>query len=176
MPTDPIDVITQRLVELGMVTETSATMESTLRSAFCSLVGSKYAATVAGGQAASWLIDQCRALTTVHREITAEHKQAIMDALDKCKSANEKRNTLIHSVKTASSVPDGSLQTIRSRRSTHVPVVQPWTLTEIHAAVCELAKANSSLFAAMIAAVSEQMMVLDHALAWEEKRAHEEGQ
>jgi hypothetical protein len=98
MSTGSGDVITPRLIELGMVTENSATMENTLRSAFCSLVGSKYAATVAWGQTVSWLIDQCRALIAVHREIAAEHKQAIIDALDKRKSANGKRNILVHGV------------------------------------------------------------------------------
>ncbi len=50
------------LIALGRITESSTTMEWVLRLAFCCLVGSKYAAVVAGGQSASWLIDQCDAL------------------------------------------------------------------------------------------------------------------
>jgi hypothetical protein len=172
-PDSPPDVITPRLIELGMVTENSASMENVLRSAFCSLVGSKFAATVAGGQSAGWLIAQCGALTAVHREMPETDRQAIERALQKCSAANDDRNILVHGVKTASSVPSGNLQTIRSRRNKPVPEVRPWTLAEIHAVVWALTEATGDLFAAIMAAVSEEMMVIDQALAWEERRMQE---
>jgi hypothetical protein len=51
------------LVALGKVSESGTTMEWVLRLAFQCLVGSKYAAVVAGGQPVGWLIAQCIALT-----------------------------------------------------------------------------------------------------------------
>jgi hypothetical protein len=145
MPADSPDVITPRLIELGMVTENSAAMENVLRSAFCSLVGSKFAATVAGGQSVSWLIEQRRALTAVHREIPETDRQAIERALQKCSAANNDRNILVHGVKTASNMPSGNPQTITSRRNRHVPDVRPWTLAEIHAVVWALTEATGGL-------------------------------
>lgn len=57
---DPMNILTTRLAALGQVIESSAFMEYTLRNAFCSLVDSKYAAIVAGGQSVNWLIEQCK--------------------------------------------------------------------------------------------------------------------
>jgi hypothetical protein len=54
---EPPDVITARLIAFGQVVEWSASMEDILRSAFCSLVGSKYAAILAGGQTADGVSD-----------------------------------------------------------------------------------------------------------------------
>jgi hypothetical protein len=53
MPVDSPDVITPHLIQLGMLVEVSANMETVLRSAFCFLVGSKFAAIVAGGQSSA---------------------------------------------------------------------------------------------------------------------------
>lgn len=164
------DVLAERLQALGMVIEWSATVEEILRSAFCSLVGSKYAAVVAAGQSTGWLIGQCRKLTKVHLEITAESKTAIMAALSLCEAADKRRNTLVHGVKTASNAVDGSLLTVRSRRGSHEPVIEPWTPGTIREAAGALAMAGNELFAAVQSAVSPDVMVMDQALAWEYRR------
>jgi hypothetical protein len=169
------DVINARLVALGQVIEWSASMEHILRGAFCSLVGSKYAAILAGGQTADGLIEDCKALTDAHYEMPAEHRDAIHAALNRCKLANQRRNTLVHGVKTASRVTDGALQTIRSRRRSNTPTVEPWTPDTIREAATELLMAGMELFGAMEKAVSPQVMVIDNALAWEERRRAEEG-
>ena len=117
------DVITARLLALGQVIEWSASMENILRSAFCSLVGSKYAAILAGGQTADGLIEDCKALAQAHHEMSPEHRAAILGALERCKAANQRRNVLVHGVKTASRATDGALQTIRSRRRSNVPAI-----------------------------------------------------
>ena len=44
-------------------------MEHLARTVFVTLVGSKYAAVVAGGQNVSWLLEQSQALTTARQEI-----------------------------------------------------------------------------------------------------------
>jgi transposase len=58
----------------------------------------------------------CKALAQAHLEMSHEHRGAIMDALERCKAANHRRNVLVHGVKTGSRATDGALQTIRSRR------------------------------------------------------------
>jgi hypothetical protein len=167
---DPQDVINARLLALGQVIEWSASMEEILRSAFCSLVGSKYAAILAGGQTADGLIEDCKALTRAHHEMSSEHSEAILAALERCKAANQRRNALVHGVKTASRAADGALQTIRSRRRSNVPAIEPWTPQTISEAAGELLRAGLELFGAMQKAVSPEVMVLDQALAWEERR------
>jgi len=164
------DVIAARLSALGQVIEWSASMEHILRDAFCSLVGSKYAAILAGGQTADGLIEDCKALTDAHHEMPAEHREAILAALRRCKAANQRRNTLVHGVKTASRAADGALQTVRSRRRSHTPAVEPWTPGTIGEAAGELLASGLALFAAMEQAVSPEVMVIGDALAWEERR------
>jgi hypothetical protein len=164
------DLMTERAVALGLVVEWSAMMEHTLRDAFCSLVGSKFAATVAGGQTAGWLIESCKKLTDAHREMPVEARQAIKDALSACAVANDRRNTLVHGVKTASNASDGRLQTIRSRRGTHVPAVESWMPADIREAGGALLQADLRLFAAIQAAVSPHVMVIGDALGWEDVR------
>ena len=167
MTTGSADVMAERLMALGRVTEASATLESTLRSAFCSLMGSKYAAIVAGGQGVSWLVEQCVALTKPHLEITAEHKEAILAAMRRCKAANDRRNTLTHGVKSVTWVTDGALLTIRSRRGTNETFTQQCTPAAIAKAAGELLHADLGLFGAMQNAVSRETIVIDAALAWE---------
>jgi len=166
---DSPDHVTMQMIALGEVVQWSAAMEWTLRNAFCSLVGSKFAAIVAAGQSTVWLIEQCKALTNAHREMPEVHRTAIKAALDRCAAANERRNHLVHGVKTASRVSDGALKTIRSRSRKLMPIVQDWTPATIHEAAGELVQADLDLFAAIQAAVSPQMMVISDALGWEDR-------
>jgi hypothetical protein len=163
---EPDDVITGRLISLGSVMESSAFMEYTLRNAFCSLIGSKYAAIVASGQPVSWLIEQCRALTDAHRDMPRQHREAIKAALERCRAANERRNRLVHGVKTASRAGGSALGAVksRSRSSTRTPAVQTWTPDTIHEAARELLQADLALFGAMENAISPKLMVIGDAL------------
>ena len=115
MDSEAPDYLDVQMRLLGQVVHWSAMMEFTLRDAFCSLVASKFAAIVAAGQSVSWLIEQCKALVRAHREMPESQRAAINSALEHCASANEKRNRLVHDVKTAFAVDDGSFKTIRSR-------------------------------------------------------------
>ena len=160
---------------LGQIVHNSAMMEFTLRAAFCSLVGSKFAAIVAAGQSVSWLIDQCKALARAHREITEPQREAIITALEHCTSVNVSRNRLVHDVKTGVSADDGSFQTIRSRARDYKTSTQKWTQESLAQVSSDLLRAELNLFAAMQAAVSPEIMVLDQALGWEDRYA-EEGQ
>jgi len=161
---EPDDVITARLSSLGAVMESSAFMEYTLRNAFCSLLGSKYAAIVAGGQPVGWLIEQCRALTDAHRDMPRQHREAIKAALERCRAANERRNHLVHGVKTASRAGGSALGTVKSRSGTRTPAVRAWTPETIHEAARELLQADLALFGAMENAISPKLMVIGDAL------------
>jgi hypothetical protein len=163
------DYLDMQMRLLGQIIYWSATLESTLRSAFCSLVGSKFAAIVAAEMPASQLIDLCKALTNAHREMSEPHRAAILEALKLCKSANEKRNILVHAVKTGVAANDGSFQTIKPRRKDYKTTVGHWTPQTLTAACQELAQADLNLFGALQAAVSSEIMVLDQALGWEDQ-------
>jgi hypothetical protein len=147
-------------------------MESMLRDAFCSLVGSKFAAIVAAGQNTTWLIEQCRALTDAHREMPESARDAIKEALKHCASANEKRNELVHAMKTAVTVRDGSFQTIRSRHRNYKPTMQKWTPESLNEAAFELSRSTSELLTAIEVAVGPRMAVIGDALGWEDYYAH----
>jgi hypothetical protein len=163
---------------LGLVIKASATVENLLRDAFSSLVGSKYAAVVAGGQGTEWLIDNCRAVRKGHREIAPDSKGAIDTALLRCKTANARRNELVHGEKVEGNL-DGSLGTLRSRRLTHVLTEQAWTLREINDVAQALWDGCEDLWQAMTAAVSPEMMEIGQELGrmdYEDcRRADEDG-
>jgi hypothetical protein len=173
MDSEAPDYLNVQMRLLGQVVHSSAMMEFTLRDAFCSLVGSKFAAIVAAGQSVFWLIEQCKALAMAHREIPEPQRAAIISALEHCASANEKRNRLVHDVKTGVRVDDGSFKTIRSRSRNYKTSVQDWTPESLNEACVELMRANMELFGAVQAVVSPQMMVIGQALAWEDKYAEE---
>jgi hypothetical protein len=120
---DESSTVNDYMVALGAVVMSSATMEGCLREAFCSLVGSKFAAIVAGGQAVAWLIDQCEALTDAHRDLPELTRKAIRDALRNCREANGRRNDLVHGLKAPSEM---GLETIRSRKNTYVVTSKEW--------------------------------------------------
>ncbi len=154
MSSDDNDLIDAWLSALGRVVEQAAMMELNLRISFCQLVGSKFAAVVAGGQAPEWLIAQCRALADVHWEMSDNDRQAIKDALALCTAANQRRNVLMHGVKTFNRWPGTSTWTTRSRRHTYVPDREEWTIAEIGDVVDELAEAAVKLAAALQNAIT----------------------
>ena len=168
MSADPSDAVIERLVTLGLVIEWSTAMEDTLRGAFCSLVGSKLAAVVTGGQSAAWLIGQCRALADAHIELTNSARKTIKNALDLCEVANVRRNVLVHGIKYRR--PADGFMTSRSRPRTHLPVAQSWTRAELLEAAVIIADADSSLFAAMQDAVGKELMRVGGLLAQEHYR------
>jgi hypothetical protein len=145
---------------LGEVTYWSAEMESLLRDAFCALVGSKFAAIAAARQSVTWLIEQCQALTDAHHEMPQTSRKAIKTALNHCKTANGKRNALVHGTKTSIIAVDGSFTTTGSQRGKYDPVVQSWTLAALRKARDELARACVELLNAVSDAFGDQMMMI----------------
>ena len=102
------DMQTKRLLALGSVITASGVLEDLLREAFCALVGSKFAAVVAGGQGADWLIGYCKALVEAHFELPEASRESVKAALQLCRSANDLRNQLVHGVQTVSTGSDGA--------------------------------------------------------------------
>jgi uncharacterized protein (DUF2342 family) len=102
-------------------------------------------------------------------------REAIKDALRRCREANERRNHLVHGIKSGSTVPEGRLTTVKSRSRGRSPVVLWWTPAEIREAATALLEADVQLFGAIQAVVSPEMMVIGEALAWEEHRQRTEG-
>jgi hypothetical protein len=142
-------------------------MESRLREAFCALVGSKYAAVVAGGQSADWLIEQSKALADAHHEMPDAGRQEIKAALNRCKAANKQRNILAHSAAVGLR-SDPGFWMVRSRRYTYDSDVQSFTLTEIHAAADELLSAGICLTKIMADVIKSDTASISESLAWED--------
>ncbi|HUN32556.1 MAG TPA: hypothetical protein VMU95_11130 [Trebonia sp.] len=170
---DPDDRHTERLVALGQVIELSVAMESRLRQAFCVLVESKYAAVVAGGQAAEWLIEQSKALVDAHHDMPDVDRQAIKAALNRCKAANEQRNHLAHSVAVGVKF-NPAFQMVRSRRQRYSSDIRSFTLTEIRAAANELQSAGATLATVMTKVVGPDLVDIGEALALEDLLADED--
>ena len=153
------------LIALGKITESGTTMEWVLRLAFDCLVGSKYAAVVAGGQSASWLIDQCSALTKVNREITEDGRRSLHDALSACESVSRQRNELIHGEKAP--LADGRIITALSRRRTHVARESSWTLETIETVSDAIGNAAYALFKAIEDSLSLDVLAVTDELDWD---------
>lgn len=153
------------LIALGRITEASTTMQFALRLAFCCLMGSKYAAVVAGGQSVSWLIDQCDALVRVNREITEESRRLLRAALSASRSANQQRNALIHGEKAP--LPDGRITTSLSRRLTHIARSESWTLETIEAVSDALWTAAYHLVGATEEGLSLDVLAVADELDWD---------
>lgn len=170
MNSDPVDYMrTERLLSLGSLLVASGALEDLLRDVFCALVGSKFAAVVAGGQGIEWLIGYCKALVEAHTELPEASREAVKAALQHCRSANEGRNRLAHGAKTVSSQPDGTFQVYRSRRHQYKLHVEPWTPAQVGDVLQALGDAHDELFNAILAAVGpEDLAAFSDQLEWEE--------
>jgi hypothetical protein len=169
MGSDPVNYMqTERLLALGSVITASGAMENLLRDAFCALVGSKFAAVVAGGQGADWLIGYCIALVEAHMELPEASRESVKAALQLCRSANARRNQLVHGAKTVSTRPDGAFEVVKSRRYQYKLHVESWTPPQIDDVAAALGDAYEQLFTAMFEEVGPDIAVLSDQLEWEQ--------
>jgi hypothetical protein len=90
-------------------------------------------------------------------------------ALDECKRANERRNTLIHGVRYDGG-PDGHVLTARSRRGTFEATRESWTDEQIRSAVSQISAARFALHDAMRDTFGNELLLIEYALS-EETRA-----
>ena len=145
MATDPAidDVETERLIALGMVLDRAALLEYDLGRAFTMLLESKYGDILAAGQGAEWLMQNCELLVRARQEIPEDFRAQVLEALAECRAVCQRRNTLVHAIKT-SSADDGELRTVLTRRGGRRHI-ETWTPALILEFADELLDASSYL-------------------------------
>lgn len=159
------------LVNIGLVVGMGAMMESRLQLTFCALVGSKYAAVVAGGQDVAWLIDYSNALVKVRSDVSEGHRKAILDALAACKAANEKRRQLVHSLRFPQpdiARLDMTVLAVKGKRRTHKITTTSWKLSEIRGVAGAQARASHELLDAVRNALGPEALRLGEELRQED--------
>ena len=132
---------------LGRLVELAALMEIALRMAFCVLIGSTYAAVVAGGQETHWLIDNCDAIVRHRADLTGAQLEAIRAALRACRDANRDRNRLVHDA--WGTGPDGTPAALLGGQGSYVITGRTWTTAAICAARDAIIGAQRALLAAI---------------------------
>jgi hypothetical protein len=137
----------ERYEALGQVVELAAVMEISLRLAFCVLAGGQYAAVVAGGQEAHWLIDTCDVLVRQHLELTQPERDAIHLALRACREASHDRNRLVHDAWALDG--GGAPVTVSSQSRTYQVAGRPWTTAGILAVAAAIALAQRDLLSSV---------------------------
>jgi hypothetical protein len=157
-----------RYAALGRLVEMAAVMEIALRMAFCALIGSRYAAVVAGAQETHWLIENCEAIARHRDDLAEAQHETIRVALRSCRDANRDRNRLVHDAWGTNA--DGGPATLRSEHGSYPITGRSWTTAEIQAAADAIAGAQRSLLAAIEGALgpgsvntAEQLLAADSA-------------
>lgn len=151
---------------LGGVVLESAYMEHLLRAVFTALLGSKYGAVVAAGQNAGWLTEQCQAMAKTRQEITADGRDALLNALAACSDAYQRRNRVVHDAWARRA--GGLTVTLRSQRKQAEMTVTARTVPELDALAGDLAAAADSLAAAATAALGGECLQLENQLRLEQ--------
>jgi hypothetical protein len=136
-----------RYAALGQLVEAAAVMEIALRMAFCVLIGSDYAAVVAGGQETHWLIENCDTVARHRADLMPPQQEAIRTALHACRDANRDRNRLVHDA--WSTGPDGAPASLQGGQGSYQITGRTWTTPAIRAAGSAIAGAQRSLLIAV---------------------------
>jgi hypothetical protein len=140
----------ERFEALGQVVERAAVMEIALRIAFCTLVGGRYAAVIAGSQETHWLIENCDAVVRQHDELPAGQRDAIRAALQACRQANRDRNRLVHEA-WGTGVP-AAPSVLQSVCHGYRMAGRDWTIAQIRDAAAAISGAQQALLTAIEAA------------------------
>jgi hypothetical protein len=158
---------TTRYEALGKLVEAASNLEMELRSVFCALIGSKYAAIAAAGRTVNDLIDTSRAIATAHREISEPTRARIRGLLTDAKIASDRRNRLIHDVWAFAGPNDPPMQ-LKSRRGDHTLPATPTTVDEIDEVARTLRDIGLELHGAMNDAMGLEAASIEAQLRWEE--------
>ncbi len=161
-----LDADVRMLVALGAVVRASSQLESTLRSLFVSLEGSKYAAITAAGQGATWLLDLCEALVKRHTDVSHERRAQLSDLLTRARRALQERNRCVHDV--WSSGIDGGAQLMRSQRRNYDLSFRPVTVDGLVATSQALIACAVKIEFWTSDALGEQAVGLEAQLRWED--------
>jgi hypothetical protein len=165
-PTWPDD---EQLKALGRVIQAASLFEDSLRGAFCSLIGSKYAAVIAGSEQASNLIEKCTWLAKARMEIRDDQKNGILSALSKCKDANGKRNRFVHDVWAFG--PNAVTHLMRRQRLGYQITAQAITTEEIDQLAGDLTSSSSELLNILFDALGPEQATVEAQLRWEQHLA-----
>ena len=143
--TDDVTMISDeaRLVALGRVVDSASKLDFALRSLFCNLIGSKFAAVVAGGQMTTWLIENCKAVVKVHDELSDDQRLALDEILSRSKAANTRRNRYVHDLWGISG--DGSYEQLRSRVGSHDLEAAAVSIDDVEKIASELAACGATI-------------------------------
>jgi len=141
-------------------------MEHLARTVFVTLVGSKYAAVVAGGQNVSWLLEQSQALTTARQEIPRDHRDALLKALTACSETYRRRNRVVHDAWARR--PGAVTVTLRSRRGNAGMTVTARAAGDLEALADDLGAVAGELGAAATAALGDECLQLENQLRLEQ--------
>jgi hypothetical protein len=136
-----------RYAALGRLVELAALMEIALRMAFCVLIGSSYAAVVAGGQETHWLIDNCDAIARHRRDLSEAQVDTIRAALRGCRDANRDRNRLVHDAWGTDAL--GEPAELPGGQGGYQITGRAWTNAEIQAVADAIGSAQRALLAAI---------------------------
>jgi hypothetical protein len=101
-------------------------------------------------------------------ELPVASRESVKAALQLCRSANERRNRLVHGAKTVITQSDGTFEVYRSRRHQYKLHVEQWTPAQINEVAEALGHAAEELITAMFDAVGPDLAVLSDQLEWEE--------
>ena len=160
------EVRDERYEALGRVVEMAAVMEISLRLAFCALAGGPYAAVIAGGQEAHWLIDNCETVARHHTELRQEQIDAIRQAVRACREASRDRNRLVHDAWGPGQ--DGPPVTVASAARTYRVAGRPWLIDDIRAVADVIGKAQRDLLTSVEEALgsaslqtAQQLLAID---------------
>jgi hypothetical protein len=147
-----------RLAALGLIVERSAIMEQRIRVAFSALAGSTLAAAAIADQPPGWLIGSCEALASARQELPPPDRQAIKNALRRCRTASRRRADLERSLQAAAGTADdaGGTGVAAGSGSLNGASGQPWTTSEIRSAAADLHQAGLALASAIRQAFQPQ--------------------
>ena len=129
-------------------------MEIALQMAFCVLIGSDYAAVVAGGQEAHWLLENCEAIARHRDDLSEAQRETIRVALRACRDANRDRNRLVHDA--WGTGPDGAPASLSGEQCSYRITGRAWTTPEIRAVADAIGSAQRALLAAIEEALGSE--------------------
>ena len=154
----------------GRVVCASSMADVTVRRAFCGLLGSKYAAVIAGGRMMSDLIQMSTAIVKVHREMSESDRVEVLNALRDCSTANEPRNRFIHDQ--LAYLDDRVIQ-VRSQRLRYDDQLSFASIDDIRNAAESITQASGRLVGKIVGALGDEAWYRTFEMQFEDARSEQ---
>jgi hypothetical protein len=136
-----------------------------LRILFCTLVDSKYAAIVAGGQSANWLIENSTAVVNVHSDLGEDDRAIFKGLLIRASAAYRSRNRYIHDAWVTGS--NGDFSQLRSKPKSYKLDHQSVSIEQVNGTADELTACGATILREVFR-VFGQKVGLGVQLSWED--------